>query len=59
MKKELILGKIGTLSLTNPLILTGLVLLAGGIIYLIGFAPYPAVHDSFHDVRHSMGFPCH
>ncbi len=59
MKKELILKKVSTLSLTNPLVLTGLVLLAGSIIYIVGFAPYPAVHDSFHDLRHSMGFPCH
>jgi len=34
--------------------LMGLALLA-----LIGFVPYPAVHDAFHDVRHTAGFPCH
>jgi cobalt transporter subunit CbtB len=30
-----------------------------GLLALIGFAPYPAVHDAFHDVRHTAGFPCH
>lgn len=30
-----------------------------GLLYLIGFVPYPAVHDAFHDVRHTAGFPCH
>jgi cobalt transporter subunit CbtB len=30
-----------------------------GLLALIGFAPYPAVHDAFHDVRHAAGFPCH
>lgn len=29
------------------------------LVGLIGFAPYPAVHDAFHDVRHTAGFPCH
>jgi len=30
-----------------------------GLLALIGFVPYPAVHDAFHDVRHTAGFPCH
>ena len=32
-----------------------------GLILLgvVGFAPYPAVHDAFHDIRHAAGFPCH
>jgi len=29
------------------------------LLGLVGFAPYPAVHDTFHDVRHASGFPCH
>jgi cobalt transporter subunit CbtB len=29
------------------------------LLFLIGFVPYPAVHDAFHDVRHTAGFPCH
>jgi cobalt transporter subunit CbtB len=34
-------------------------LMGVGLLFLIGFAPYPAVHDAFHDVRHTAGFPCH
>ncbi|OGW52035.1 MAG: hypothetical protein A2Z50_06920 [Nitrospirae bacterium RBG_19FT_COMBO_42_15] len=40
------------------LVLTS-VLVAAGIVYIIGFAPYPAIHDAFHDIRHGLGFPCH
>jgi cobalt transporter subunit CbtB len=34
-------------------------LVGGALLFLIGFVPYPAVHDAFHDVRHTAGFPCH
>jgi cobalt transporter subunit CbtB len=34
-------------------------LLGIALLGLVGFAPYPAVHDAFHDVRHTAGFPCH
>jgi cobalt transporter subunit CbtB len=40
------------------LVLTS-VLVAAGIVYIVGFAPYPAIHDAFHDIRHGLGFPCH
>jgi len=29
------------------------------LLGVVGFAPYPAVHDAFHDIRHAAGFPCH
>ena len=35
------------------------VFVAAGIVYIVGFAPYPAIHDAFHDIRHGLGFPCH
>jgi len=35
------------------------VLMGMALLGVIGFAPYPAVHDAFHDVRHTAGFPCH
>lgn len=35
------------------------VMLGVGLLALVGFAPYPAVHDAFHDIRHAAGFPCH
>lgn len=29
------------------------------ILYGVGFAAIPAVHNVAHDARHSFGFPCH
>ncbi len=29
------------------------------IIFAVGFAPLPAVHNAAHDTRHSFAFPCH
>ena len=29
------------------------------ILYGVGFAAIPAVHNAAHDARHSFGFPCH
>jgi len=37
----------------------GSLMLGMGLMALVGFAHYPAVHDAFHDVRHTAGFPCH
>lgn len=38
-------------------ILTFLVLV---LVYALLFSPYPAVHDLFHQFRHSFGLiPCH
>lgn len=34
-------------------------LLGVALLGLVGFAHYPAVHDAFHDLRHTAGFPCH
>jgi cobalt transporter subunit CbtB len=34
-------------------------LLGMALLSVIGFAHYPAVHDAFHDLRHTAGFPCH
>jgi len=34
-------------------------LLGMALLGLVGFAHSPAVHDDFHDIRHSAGFPCH
>ncbi|VAX17335.1 hypothetical protein MNBD_NITROSPINAE04-1338 [hydrothermal vent metagenome] len=28
-------------------------------IYFIGFEQAPIAHDTFHDLRHAFGFPCH
>ncbi|HSB95305.1 MAG TPA: CbtB domain-containing protein [Spongiibacteraceae bacterium] len=37
----------------------GAMLLGTAMIFLVGFAPIPAVHNAAHDTRHSSAFPCH
>ena len=41
--------------------LPALALLAFGavMLYGVGFAATPAVHNAAHDTRHATGFPCH
>jgi cobalt transporter subunit CbtB len=35
------------------------VLLGMVILYGVGFASTPLLHNAAHDTRHSQGFPCH
>jgi len=35
------------------------VLLAGLILYGVGFAHHDSLHHAAHDTRHSAAFPCH
>lgn len=37
----------------------GALLLGSLLLFLVGFAPMPAVHNAAHDTRHSAAFPCH
>lgn len=37
----------------------GALLLGSALLFLVGFAPMPAVHNAAHDTRHSAAFPCH
>lgn len=37
----------------------GAMLLGSVLLFVIGFAPMPAVHNAAHDTRHSAAFPCH
>ena len=30
-----------------------------GVVFLAGFANASAVHNTAHDTRHAMAFPCH
>ncbi|MBM3551802.1 MAG: CbtB-domain containing protein [Alphaproteobacteria bacterium] len=30
-----------------------------GLVWLAGFANPESVHDSAHDTRHALSFPCH
>ncbi len=29
------------------------------LVFVTGFARASVIHDSSHDVRHAIGFPCH
>ncbi len=35
------------------------VILGVGILYFTGFAEAAQFHDSAHDTRHTLAFPCH
>lgn len=35
------------------------VLISFFTIYVVGLEPMVYLHDTFHDIRHSTGFPCH
>ena len=37
----------------------GAIVIGGFILFASGFAQATIVHDSTHDLRHSMAFPCH
>tara|TARA_B100000959_G_C14755941_1_gene531243 strand:+ start:244 stop:438 length:195 start_codon:yes stop_codon:yes gene_type:complete len=43
----------------NRLMVISALLVAVVTIYVVGLEPMGIVHDSFHDVRHAFGFPCH
>lgn len=34
-------------------------LLGATLVFMTGFARASVLHDSSHDVRHSISFPCH
>ncbi|KKL76636.1 hypothetical protein LCGC14_2042920 [marine sediment metagenome] len=29
------------------------------VVYIVGFAQHPTAHNTFHEVRHGLGLPCH
>jgi len=43
-----------TAASTFAIFFTGLAL-----IFVVGFAPLPQLHNAAHDTRHSTAFPCH
>lgn len=47
----------GRLAAATPSIAAAL--LGFFILYGVGFAAIPALHNAAHDARHSFGFPCH
>ena len=34
-------------------------LLGLALVFVVGFAPLPAIHNAAHDGRHAAAFPCH
>ncbi len=44
---------------TGFLPIVAAVLLGVGILYFTGFAEAAQFHDSAHDTRHTLAFPCH
>ncbi|MEW5963766.1 MAG: CbtB domain-containing protein [Pseudomonadota bacterium] len=44
---------------SRPLHLLSVMLLGGLMIYMAGFLGTAEVHNAAHDMRHSIGFPCH
>jgi len=57
MTKIATLAGIRVISLPAGLLTVAALAAAG--LWLVGFSQYPAAHDSFHDVRHALGFACH
>lgn len=48
-----------TATSSRALQLLSVMLLGGVMLYIAGFMPAPEVHNAAHDMRHSIGFPCH
>lgn len=44
---------------TSLLSLMGAVVLGLGLLFASGFAQASVMHDTAHDQRHAMAFPCH
>lgn len=48
-----------TIATTSRSAALGAMLLGSALLFLVGFAPIPALHNAAHDTRHSAAFPCH
>ncbi|MDQ7079546.1 MAG: CbtB domain-containing protein [Paracoccaceae bacterium] len=48
-----------TASNTDLLTIALVAFMGLGLVFITGFAHVPVLHDSAHDVRHSIGFACH
>lgn len=47
------------LSASDRTAITFVALLGMALLFLTGFGGASVLHDAAHDVRHSIGFPCH
>ena len=52
-------GETTVTTTSRPLQLLSVALLGSVMLYIAGFMPAPEVHNAAHDMRHSIGFPCH
>lgn len=37
----------------------GVAAVFAALIWAVGFAQVPVLHDTFHEFRHAVGLPCH
>lgn len=44
---------------TNLATILFVAILGAGLLFTAGFANSATLHDSVHDSRHAIGFPCH
>jgi len=44
---------------SRPLHLLEVMLLGGVMLYIAGFMGTAEMHNAAHDMRHTIGFPCH
>lgn len=57
LKKIMVIAESKT---AKKALLVGVIaLLMANVAYVVLFSPYPVAHDTFHDLRHSLGLPCH
>ena len=57
--KELNISSDNMASTSQVGALFGAIMIGGFLLFASGFAQATIVHDSTHDLRHSMAFPCH
>ncbi len=45
--------------LPQALVYLGLAAMGIALVWAVGFAQMPILHDTFHEFRHAVGLPCH
>ncbi len=48
-----------TKSVARPVQIFAALMLGMSMLYIAGFMQSSAVHSAAHDMRHTIGFPCH
>lgn len=52
-------GSVAAATATRPLQLLSVMLIGGVMLYFAGFMGSAEMHNAAHDMRHTIGFPCH